>query len=128
MDIKVVKNPLAFDGAANLLRVNPITKPVVNTPTVNTTDDANRPQSNEKDKNKPANLEKVTQMTYAMNKFVQAMDADIQFKIHEGTNQLMVQVIDQANNKVLKEFPSSEFLDTMAAIRDYVGILLDKKI
>ena len=40
----------------------------------------------------------------------------------------MVQIVDQSNDKVLKEFPSREFLDTMAAIRDYVGILLDKKI
>ncbi|AFQ45763.1 flagellar protein FlaG [Desulfosporosinus meridiei] len=79
-------------------------------------------------KKKPVDLQNVTQMTEAVNKFIQAMDADIQFEVHEKTNQLMVQVVDRANNKVLKEFPSSEFLDTMAAIRDYVGILLDKKI
>lgn len=76
----------------------------------------------------PVNLQDLTQMTEAMNRFIQAMDANIHFTIHEKSNQLMVQVVDQATNKVLKEFPSSEFLDTIAAIRDYVGILLDKKI
>ncbi|MFZ3131539.1 MAG: flagellar protein FlaG, partial [Desulfosporosinus sp.] len=118
LDIGAVKNPVDIGGAANQLRVNPVTQPVVNVPTVNTVDEADRFQIDEKDKNKPADLEKVTRMTEMMSKFVQAMDADIQFKIHEGTNQLMVQVVDQANNTVLKEFPPHEFLNTMAAIRD----------
>jgi len=85
-------------------------------------------QANEKLTKRPTVFQELTQKTEAMNKFVNAMETNIQFKLHEGTNQLMVQVVDQDSNKVLKEFPPSEFLDTIAAIRDYVGILLDKKI
>ncbi|MDQ7096246.1 flagellar protein FlaG [Desulfosporosinus sp. PR] len=77
---------------------------------------------------KPVDTQQVKKMTEAMNQFVESMNSTIRFKIHEKTNELMVQVVDPTNNKVLKEFPPHEFLDTIAAIRDYVGVLLDKKI
>ncbi|HWQ89284.1 MAG TPA: flagellar protein FlaG [Desulfitobacteriaceae bacterium] len=67
-------------------------------------------------------------MTQEMNKFMQLLDADLKFVLHEGTKQLMVQVVDTREQKVLKEFPPHELLDTMAKIRDYVGLLLDKKV
>jgi flagellar protein FlaG len=63
-----------------------------------------------------------------MNTFMQSLNADIQFAIHEGTQQLMVRVVDVTDGRVLKEFPSHEFLDMMSRIRDYVGILLDKRV
>ncbi|MFZ3129730.1 MAG: flagellar protein FlaG [Desulfosporosinus sp.] len=131
MDISVVKTPIDFGGFANLAQSNPVIQPDVNLPTAKTgdlTDKSLTAQANEKIHKEPVNLQEVTQMTEAMNKFVQAMDADIRFLIHEETNQIMVQLVDQTDNKVLKEFPPHEFLNTMAAIRDYVGILLDKKI
>jgi len=63
----------------------------------------------------------------AMNGFMQAINTDIKFSIHEKTKQIIVQVIDAKDQTVLKEFPPHELLDTIAAIRDYVGVLLDKK-
>ncbi|WP_459927777.1 flagellar protein FlaG [Desulfosporosinus burensis] len=120
-----------FGGFANLAQTNPVIQPVVNVPTANTgnfADESVTAKTDGKIYKEPADLQEVTQMTEAMNKFVQAMDANIRFLIHQETNQIMVQVVDQIDNKVLKEFPPHEFLDTMAAIRDYVGILLDKKI
>lgn len=96
-----------------------------------TDDVANKPAAasiDDKRGQKSVDPKKVQQMTEAMNQFVEAMDAHIRFTLHEKTNELMVQVVDQSNNKVLKEFPPHEFLDTIAAIRSYVGILLDKKI
>jgi len=77
---------------------------------------------------KAVTVEELKKMTAAMNDFVEAMDTNIRFKYHDKTKELMVQVIDQTNNKVLREFPSHEFLDTIAAIRSCVGILLDKKM
>lgn len=67
-------------------------------------------------------------MTEALNKFMQALEADLQFAMHDKTQQLMVRLVDTKDHKVLKEFPSSEFLDVIAKIRDYVGALLDKKV
>lgn len=131
MDISAVSKPIDFGSSVQLAQTTHRSQPVVSVPTENTGDVADESvtvPTDEKVKEKPADLREVTQMTEAMNKFVQAMNANIRFTVHEGTNQLMVQVIDPSTNKVLKEFPSQEFLDTVAAIRDYVGILLDKKI
>lgn len=77
---------------------------------------------------KPVKIEDVQQMTAAMNRFLQLSNANMQFAIHEKTDQIMVQFVNTTNGQVMKEFPSHEFLDTMANIRDYVGILLDKKV
>ena len=104
---------------SNTSTTNPVNKEAAN-PVTDVADD--------KAFKKPTKLAEVQQMTEAMNQFVSAMDVNIQFTIHEKTKRLMVQVVDQANHKVIKEFPSREFLDTMAAIRSYIGLLLDKKI
>lgn len=131
MDISIGKATIDFGGSANLAHSNSIPQPFVSVSTSKpgvVTDKLLTTASNDKVHKKPADLQEVTQLTEAINKFVKAMDTNIHFKIHKGTDQLMVQVVDQDSNKVLKEFPPSEFLDTIAAIRDYVGILLDKKI
>lgn len=72
--------------------------------------------------------EELKTMSAAMNRFVQMLNADLQFEVHSQTKQLMVKFVDVKQNKVLKEFPSKEFLDMVASIRDYVGVLVDKKI
>lgn len=77
---------------------------------------------------KELSLEDVTQITEGLNKFMSVIDTDLQFKIHEGTNRLMVQFVDRKDHRVIKEFPPHELLDTLAAIRSYVGVLLDKKV
>lgn len=66
-------------------------------------------------------------ITRELNKFFQYLNADIQFEMHTRTNRLMVKVVDTKTNKVLREFPPHELLDKIANIREYVGVLLDKK-
>lgn len=67
------------------------------------------------------------QVNEELNHFMGIINSDIQFAIHERSKQLMVQVVDTKDNRVLKEFPSHEMLDVMANIREYIGALLDKK-
>jgi len=74
------------------------------------------------------NAEDLQEMTEALNKFMQSMNADLKFTVHDKTQQLMVQLIDIAEQKVLKEFPPRDFLDMVAKIREYVGALLDKRV
>ena len=77
---------------------------------------------------KAANVADLKKMTEAMNHSLKSMNTNIRFKYHEKTKELMVQVVDESNDKVLKEIPSHEFLDTIAAIRECVGVMLDKKM
>lgn len=62
-----------------------------------------------------------------LNTFMEELSADIRFKLHDKTGTLMVQVFDPKSDKVLKEFPPHELLDTVAKISEYVGSLLDKR-
>lgn len=84
-------------------------------------------QYKEKQQPKELNKEELTQLTSDMTKFMQLINSDIQFQLHEKTKQLIVQVVDTRDGTVLKEFPPHEMLDTMAKIKEYVGVLLDKK-
>lgn len=79
------------------------------------------------EESKPISKRELSELTYEMNKFLEMANSDIQFSVHEKTNRLIVRVVDTRDNKVLKEFPPHEMLDTIAKIRDYVGLLLDKK-
>ena len=63
----------------------------------------------------------------SLNKFMDLMTADIRFSMHQKSNRLMVQLVSAKDQSVLREYPSKEFLDMIANIRDFVGILTDKK-
>ncbi|MCB8814163.1 flagellar protein FlaG [Desulfosporosinus shakirovi] len=68
----------------------------------------------------------ISKITNGLNMFMNTINTDLQFEIHEGSGQIMVQFVDRQAQQVIKEFPPHELLDTLAAIRDYVGVLLDK--
>ena len=63
----------------------------------------------------------------AVNQFMDLMNADLRFSMHQKTNRLMVQLVSERDQRVLREYPSKEFLDMVARIRDAVGIFMDKK-
>lgn len=71
--------------------------------------------------------ENLDSMTKMLNDFMQSFNTDIHFKLHDKTKELIVQVVDNSNHKVLKEFPPHQLLDTIAAIRERIGVLLDKR-
>ena len=128
MDISAINN-LSNVGSSYSAQTAADAQPVVNKPMINATPSDKTKTSADLGKSKQeATKEDVRKFAGAMNQLVGSMNSNIHFKLDQKTNTLMVQVIDQTNGKVIKEFPPQEFLDTIAAIRDYVGILLDKKI
>ena len=62
-----------------------------------------------------------------LSDFMQSLNTDIEFSIHEKSGRMLVKVVDTKTHDILKEFPPEELLDTIGAIREYVGALLDKK-
>ncbi|WP_019851160.1 flagellar protein FlaG [Desulfitobacterium sp. PCE1] len=132
MDMTVVKQP-PVQATANNYAANPeIAKPddlALNKPTAANKSEAGKNQSQPGDKGKEElTREDANRLTERLNQFIVTIDSDLQFELHEETQRLIVKFINKKDNQVIKEFPPHELLDTLAAIRDYVGLLLDKKV
>lgn len=52
----------------------------------------------------------------------------LEFSIHEKTKQIMITVIDKANDEIIREIPSEKILDMVAAMCEGAGLLVDKKV
>ena len=76
---------------------------------------------------KQVSKDDLVSMSKMMSQFLSMSNPDLKFDVHEDTNRLMVNLVDGKANKVLKTFPSREFLDMVARIKDYVGMIVDKK-
>lgn len=64
-----------------------------------------------------------------LNKTMEVLDRSLQFSIHEGTNRVMVRVVDPSNDdEVIREIPPEKILDMMAEIKDAIGLLIDEKV
>lgn len=82
---------------------------------------------NESATTKQLNEDEVVKVTDEINTFMESMNTNIQFVLHVKTNELIVQVQEGKNHKILKEFPAHELLDAVARMREYAGLLVDKK-
>ena len=123
MDIKsVVSNPA---GVSVTLAAKPSTTQIEEPTIQNYLDEKkNTVKSNDSDRLNKNDIENITE---GLNDFMQSINTDIKFVLHQRTGTLMVQVVDMEKNKVLREAPPKELLDVLARIRDFVGALLDKK-
>ncbi|QVY61210.1 flagellar protein FlaG [Cytobacillus gottheilii] len=62
------------------------------------------------------------------NNFLEPNFTSVKFKLHEDLNRYYVEVIDSDSKEVVREIPAKEFLDMIAKMTDFLGVLIDKKI
>ncbi len=74
-----------------------------------------------------AQHEKLAEAVDKLNKTALVFDRSIRFQIHDKTKEFMVAVVDQNTSRVIREIPSKDVLDLVAKMRDYIGLLFDKK-
>ncbi|MCM3391450.1 MULTISPECIES: flagellar protein FlaG [Cytobacillus] len=72
--------------------------------------------------------EKVSEVVESMNEFLQASHTSLKFVLHEELNEYYVTLVDDLTQEVVKEIPSKKMLDMYAAMTDFVGLMVDKKI
>lgn len=68
------------------------------------------------------------ELTESMNKFLDSADVQLRFKYHEGLNEYYVTIIDPVTEEVVREIPPKKLLDIHAAMKDFIGLLIDRKI
>jgi flagellar protein FlaG len=72
--------------------------------------------------------EEVASTTEGVNAFLNSSSAShIQFSVHEEADRIMVQVIDEDTQEVVRTIPPKELLDLAAKIGEMVGTLLDQR-
>lgn len=54
-------------------------------------------------------------------------DRSLEFSIHEETNQIMIKIIDNETQEVVKELPSKKILDIMAKMMEISGNYIDER-
>lgn len=69
----------------------------------------------------------VKQAAEGVNAFLKSSGSHVKFEVHEATKKMIVEVIDDTTQEVVRTIPSKELLDLAAKIGEMVGLLLDKK-
>ena len=72
--------------------------------------------------------EKAKKMTDSMNKFLESTNTELRFKYHDELETYYVTLINSKTDEVVREIPSKKLMDMYAAMCEFVGILVDKKI
>ncbi|UAL47007.1 flagellar protein FlaG [Sutcliffiella horikoshii] len=84
------------------------------------------------DQTKQANPEQIRKqmetIVDGMNDFMKPMNVSVRFELHDDLNEYYVTVVDAATDEVIREIPSKKFLDMYAAMTEYMGLFVDKKI
>ena len=80
-------------------------------------------QSSEQQQN--AN-EKIKKAVEQLNKNMPHSEAV--FGIHDGTNRVMIKIVDKDTKEVIKEFPPEETLDMIAKVWELAGIMIDERM
>lgn len=62
-----------------------------------------------------------------MNKKINNSNEEAVFGVHEGTNRVMIKIVDKDTKEVIKEFPPEKTLDMIAKVWEVAGILVDEK-
>jgi len=72
--------------------------------------------------------DKARQLTESMNTFLGSANTQLRFKFHDKLNEYYVTIVDSKTDEVIREIPSKKLMDIHAAMREFVGLLVDRKI
>ena len=77
--------------------------------------------------NKEYSEEEVKTAVEKINKVLEGDGTHLQYEKHDFFNQMIVKVVDNDTNQVIKEIPSRKILDMVAKMCEMAGVLVDKK-
>ena len=79
------------------------------------------------EKSKEEIKKEIQKVTQELNEAMNPLNINLEFKYNQKVDELVVQVVDKSNDKVIREFPPKEALKLMEKMRELVGMLFDKK-
>lgn len=74
------------------------------------------------------NKEEIKKKVESINKFLNSTNSHLKFTFHEELKEYYVAIIDEQTNEVIREIPPKKLLDMFAAMKETIGLFIDKKI
>ena len=74
------------------------------------------------------NKEQLDEVIDSINAFMKPSTTSLKFELHEKLNDYYVTVIDDDTKEVIREIPSKKMLDMYAAMKEFMGLVIDEKI
>lgn len=77
---------------------------------------------------KKISKKQIEEIVNSMNEFVQPTHTSLKFELHEKLGEYYVTIRDDITDEVIREIPPKKLLDTYAAMAEFLGFLVDRKI
>ena len=75
----------------------------------------------------PPNQQEVDKAVTTVNDFVGSVNSSLKFSTDEDSGQMVVKVIDNTTQEVIKQIPSKEMLEMAKALNNLKGLLVQQK-
>jgi flagellar protein FlaG len=76
----------------------------------------------------PVIKEKIQNVVKGMNEFLSGSNTHLKFELHDKLQEYYVKIVDNQTQEIIKEIPAKKILDMHAAMTEFVGLMLDKKV
>jgi flagellar protein FlaG len=73
-------------------------------------------------------VKQIKEITESLNKFIEPTKTSLKFEFHEKLEEYYISIINQDTKEVIKEIPPKKMLDMYAAMAEFMGIIVDKRI
>ncbi|WP_341356990.1 flagellar protein FlaG [Rossellomorea sp. y25] len=76
----------------------------------------------------PVTKEKMEDVVHGMNEFMSTSNTHLKFEFHDKLQEYYVTIVDDLTQEIVKEIPAKKMLDMHAAMTEFVGLMVDRKI
>ena len=73
-------------------------------------------------------VEKAKKMTESLNQLLETTNTKLRYEFHEKLERYYVTLVDSETDQVVREIPNKKLMDMYAALLEFAGIFVDKKI
>lgn len=80
------------------------------------------------DQSEEISLQKLQNLTDAVDTYMSSLGVNLKFHIDERTDTVQVEVRDPDTQKLIRKIPADEMLDLAASIEKMVGLFLDRAL
>ncbi len=79
---------------------------------------------------KPAQISRqdIDEMVDALKDLTETLQTTLNFSVDEGTNNIVVKIIEKDTDKVIRQIPPDEILELQEKMQDLTGFLLSKEV